>query len=126
AAGPEGLGHLGPTNRPDRENHSAKALYRGRYFRRDPASRWRGGGRPHRCHQHRQERSDLRLRPYRHRHGRHSTVARIDVCIPRAAIAALARPHRWLGKLVMIEERFDAIVVGAGMGGNAAALTMAE
>ena len=26
----------------------------------------------------------------------------------------------------MIEERFDAIVVGAGMGGNAAALTMAE
>ena len=26
----------------------------------------------------------------------------------------------------MIEERFDAIVVGAGMAGNAAALTMAE
>lgn len=26
----------------------------------------------------------------------------------------------------MIEERFDAIVVGAGMGGNGAALTMAE
>ena len=39
---------------------------------------------------------------------------------------AYARPARELGEPGMIEERFDAIVIGAGMAGNAAALTMAE
>src|SRR5260363_319625 len=40
--------------------------------------------------------------------------------------ATVSQARHQRGSRAMIEERFDAIVVGAGMAGNAAALTMAQ
>ena len=120
-AGAEGLGHVRPADRPDRQDHPAEALYRRRHFRRDPASGRRRGRRSDRRHQHRQERADLRFRPCRHHHRCDPAAAGVDRSLPRAPFAAFPRPARQLEERAMIDEKFDAIVVGAGMAGNAAA-----
>ena len=63
ASDPEGLGDVGPPDRPDRQDHPSETLHRRRHFRRDPASRRRRGRRHDRGDQHRQERADHAISP---------------------------------------------------------------
>ena len=59
SVGTERLDRGRPANRADRQNDSSEALHRGRYFRRNSASRGCGRRRSNRRHQHRSECSYL-------------------------------------------------------------------
>ena len=88
AAGAERLDRLRPSNRPDRQDHSSQALYRGRDIRRHSTPRRRRRRRYDRGDQHRQERADIRLRASWHRHRRHQIVAGADGSFPQTPVAA--------------------------------------
>jgi len=55
-----------------------------------------------------------------------SGCCRIDRSLPRAVIAACARPDRQLEEACHDRERFDGSSSAAGMAGSAAALTLAQ
>src|SRR5208283_2999220 len=55
----------------------------------------------------------------------HPLSAGVDRSVPRAGLGAHERPARRLRRTAMVE-KFDCIVVGAGMSGNAAAYTLAS
>jgi len=129
----ERLDRFRPSNRPDRQDHSSQALYRGRDIRRHSTPRRVEGADMILAINTDKNAPIFRLRAPWRRHRRHQITAGVDGGFPQTPVAAQPRSaaaDRSSGSQgrssPMIEEKFDAIVIGAGMAGNAAAYTMAS